>query len=302
MTDLAVRHPTLDDIDAVVELGNAFERVFTGAESFTVAEIADEWRRLDLERDAWLVVVPGGRLAGYVALEEHGEGLYQSDGYVHPELRGLGVGGKLVDLAEARARERGATLVQNTVVSGDGAALEVLETRGYRSVRHFFRMAVELGDEPAEPEWPADLRVAAFDERDALAFHEAIEDAWQDHWGHSPRPFELFRERMIDSSRYDPTLWAVVWAGDEIAGGTICEPEYYGMGWVRSLFVRRPWRRHGLGMALLLNAFRQFHERGERRVGLGVDADSPTGATRLYERAGMHVVEQTTVFRKELSG
>jgi ribosomal protein S18 acetylase RimI-like enzyme len=54
-------------------------------------------------------------------------------------------------------------------------------------------------------------------------------------------------------------------------------------------------------MALLLNAFRQFHERGERRVGLGVDAESPTGATRLYERAGMAVVEQLTIYRKELS-
>jgi ribosomal protein S18 acetylase RimI-like enzyme len=53
-------------------------------------------------------------------------------------------------------------------------------------------------------------------------------------------------------------------------------------------------------MALLLNAFRQFHERGERRVGLGVDADSPTGATRLYERAGMRVVEETAVYRKDL--
>lgn len=300
MTELTVRHPTFDDVDAVVELGNAFERAFTDAESFTAAEIADEWRRLDLERDAWLVLVPGGRIAGYVVLEELGERRLQSDGYVHPELRGLGVGGRLVDLAERRARERGATLVQNTVVSSDDAACEVLEERSYRPVRHFFRMAVELGAEPPEPEWPDGLRVEHFDEADALAFHEAIEDAWQDHWDHSPRPYELFRERMM-ASRYDPTLWTAVWAGEEIAAGTICEAEYYEMGWVRSLFVRRPWRRRGLGMALLLNAFRQFHERGERRVGLGVDAESPTGATRLYERAGMRVVEQTTIYRKDLA-
>ena len=73
------------------------------------------------------------------------------------------------------------------------------------------------------------------------------------------------------------------------------------MGWVRSLWVRRPWRKRGLGNALLLNAFRQFHERGERRVGLGVDAESPTGATRLYERAGMRVVEESVVHRTELA-
>jgi len=301
LNELTVRHPTLADVDAVVELGNAFERAFTDAESFTAEEIADEWRRLDLERDAWLVLVPDGRIAGYVVLEEIGEGRFQSDGYVHPELRGLGVGGRLVDLAEQRARERGATLVRNTVLSTDDAARDVLEARGYRPVRHFFRMAVELGEEPPQPQWPDRLRVEAFDEADALAFHEAIEDAWQDHWDHSPRPFELFRERMMASSRYDPTLWTTVWADDEIAAGTVCEPEYYEMGWVRSLFVRRPWRRHGLGMALLLNAFRQFHERGERRVGLGVDAESITGATRLYERAGMRVVEQTTIYCKDLA-
>jgi mycothiol synthase len=167
-------------------------------------------------------------------------------------------------------------------------------------VRYFYRMAVELGDEAPEPEWPEGVRAEPFREDDALAFHEAIEDAWKDAWDHTPRPFELFRDRVM-GSLYEPSLWTVVWSGDEIAGGTICEAEYYGMGWVRALFVRRPWRRHGLGMALLLNAFRQFHERGERRVGLGVDAESPTGATRLYERAGMKVAEELAIYRKELS-
>ena len=300
MSELVVRRPTLEDIESVVELGNAFERELLGAESFTAGEIADEWRRLDLEQDAWLVHAPGGRLAGYATLESRGEGRFLSDGYVHPELRGLGVGGKLVDLAEARARERGAHTVHNTIVVDDEAAVAVLEARGYRPVRHFYRMAIELGDEPPLPDWPESVRIEPFREEDALAFHEAIEDAWQDHWDYSPRSFELFRERMIEGSRYDPTLWTVVRAGDQVAAGSICEAEYYEMGWIRSLFVRRPWRRQGLGMALLLDAFRRFHERGERRVGLGVDAESPTGATRLYERAGMHVVEDTVVYRKDL--
>ena len=115
--------------------------------------------------------------------------------------------------------------VQNTIVSVDEAAVEVLGSRGYRPVRHFYRMAIELGDEAPEPAWPEGIRVERFREEDALAFHEAIEDAWQDHWDHSPRPFEQFRERLLEGSRYDPTLWTVAWAGDEIAGGTICEAE-----------------------------------------------------------------------------
>ena len=301
MTELIVRPPTLGDIDAVVELGNAFERVFLGIESFTPGEVADAWRGLDLEKDAWLIVAPGGRLAGYATLEQRGEGQFQSDGYVHPELRGSGVGGKLVDLAEERARERHAVSVQNAIVSRDEAARQVLVRREYEPVRHFYRMAIELGDDPPEAVWPDGLRNEPFREEDALAFHEAVEEAWQDHWDHSPRSFELFRERVMKGSLYEPALWTAVWSGDEIAGGTICEPEHNEMGWIRSLFVRRRWRRRGLGMALLLNAFRQFHERGERRVGLGVDAESPTGATRLYERAGMKVVEELAIYRKELA-
>jgi phosphinothricin acetyltransferase len=240
LTQLVVRHPTPDDLAAVVELGNAFERVFTGAEGFTAEELADEWSRLDLEQDSWLVIVPGGRLAGYATLEDRGERRFLSDGYVHPELRGLGVGGKLVELAEERARARGAVAVQNAIVSADHAAAQVLEQRGYRPIRHFYRMEAELGDEPPEPGWPEGIRVEPFDEADAEAFHDAIEDAWQDHWDYSPRPFEQFRERLLGGARYEPGLWTVAWSGAEIAGGTICEAGVYDMGWVRSLSVRRP--------------------------------------------------------------
>ena len=58
------------------------------------------------------------------------------------------------------------------------------------------------------------------------------------------------------------------------------------------------WR--GLGLALLRESFRRFRETGETVVALGVDADNPTGATRLYERAGMRVLWQADVWEKEL--
>lgn len=72
------------------------------------------------------------------------------------------------------------------------------------------------------------------------------------------------------------------------------------MGWVHQLGVRRPWRQRGLGLALLQQSFAALHQRGRLRVGLGVDADSLTGATRLYEKAGMKVVRQYDTYEKEL--
>ena len=56
----------------------------------------------------------------------------------------------------------------------------------------------------------------------------------------------------------------------------------------------------GLGLSLLQESFRRFAERGETMAALGVDSENPTGATRLYERAGMRILWRADVWRKEL--
>lgn len=87
--------------------------------------------------------------------------------------------------------------------------------------------------------------------------------------------------------------------GDVVAGAAMC---IYldGNGWVDELGVRREWRKRGLGLALLYHAFGEFYRRGTHEVGLGVDAQSLTGATRLYERAGMHPLLHYDTFAKVL--
>jgi ribosomal protein S18 acetylase RimI-like enzyme len=95
-------------------------------------------------------------------------------------------------------------------------------------------------------------------------------------------------------------LWTVAWDGEEVAGVIRGDPKRWGGGF-GMLGVRRPWRRRGLGLALLRETFGLFYDRGEGRVGLGVDAENPSGATRLYERAGMHVEAEHQTWEKELA-
>jgi ribosomal protein S18 acetylase RimI-like enzyme len=89
--------------------------------------------------------------------------------------------------------------------------------------------------------------------------------------------------------------------GERIAGFSLdwqdAEPP---RGWVGTLGVLRAYRRRGLGEALLRHSFAEFWRRGVRRVVLGVDSQSLTGATRLYERVGMRAVRQWDSFEKEL--
>jgi ribosomal protein S18 acetylase RimI-like enzyme len=73
-----------------------------------------------------------------------------------------------------------------------------------------------------------------------------------------------------------------------------------GIGWISTLGVRRPWRKMGLGLALIRHSFGEFYKRGTTIIGLGVDASNPTGATRLYQRAGMYVASEFVSYEKEL--
>jgi mycothiol synthase len=161
-------------------------------------------------------------------------------------------------------------------------------------------MLVEHQAEPAEPEWPEGFRVTTFESGDERAFHAALNEAFAEEWNFVPQSFEVWAERRINVPDFDPTTWFIVREGDEIAGVLRGDPERGGAAWVGALGVRPRWRKRGLGLALLRHAFAEFYRRGQPRVGLGVDAQNPSGATRLYERAGMHITYEAVAFKKEL--
>jgi len=101
--------------------------------------------KLDLDRDAWIVELDG-RVAGFCELTKRTDELL-ADGYVHPEFFGRGVGTRLAELTEEEAAARGVNVLRNAVLGADERAHALLEARGYRAVRHFYRMVIELLDE-----------------------------------------------------------------------------------------------------------------------------------------------------------
>ena len=117
--------------------------------------------------------------------------------------------------------------------------------------------------------------------------------------GHMEGNYEEWKHWTIERENFDPSLWFLAFDGEEIAGASLCTYQMDN-GWVDTLAVRRPWRRKGLGMALMLHSFGEFYRRGKYKVGLGVDSQNLTGATRLYERAGMHVARVYISYEKEL--
>jgi mycothiol synthase len=206
----------------------------------------------------------------------------------------------LLDWAEARARKRSPRMLSGWWSSNE-ALLRELEQRGFELVRHSHRMEIDLAKPPPGPVWPDGIEVRTFRAGDERVFHAVQHEAFEDSWEPTNTPFEEWEHWFLGSSpRFAPDLWFLALDGDQPAGVAICHPHPGDptLGWVGELGVLRPWRRRGLGRALLLQAFAAFRERGLARAALGVDAESLTGADRLYESAGMHVAARFDIYEK----
>jgi mycothiol synthase len=302
----ATRAPERGDAKAVAALISACQIADTGETDMSVERMLDDWHSLDLAEEAVILTAPDGRIAAYADVFNRSFVIVSIYGYVHPDYREVGLGSYLVAWGERwtrdhmlQAQENARVVVQHYINSANEAARRLLENSGYSQVRGIYVMETTLDEPPTLPRWPADISVRTFvPGRDERAVYEAVEDAFRDLWGRPRNPFERF-VRETKNENFDPSLWFLALQGDEIAGLVLCKT-LAGEGWIDVVGVRCPWRNRGLGLALLRHAFTEYQRRNIRRVSLSVDAESITGAPRLYGRAGMRVRESYIIHLKEL--
>jgi len=319
-TGYSTRSATLDDADRIAELINIYMKAMTGRTEVTSEALQRQMQMpdIDCERDTRLVIAPSGELAAFaaafhVAPHVHVNGLAP----VAVSDQGIGIGSELVMWIERRAAravemappDARVSLTQ-AVNENEKAAIRLLETNGYRQVRHFWRMLIDLdgAGSPDEIVWPEGVSVSTMQlPQDLLPALRAGRDAFRDHWGHVEGPeeeaLERTRYRAEHDPDFDPELRFLAREGSEIVGICNVRPKDgtdEGTGYIETLGVRRAWRRKGIAKALLLHAFEACRNRGMSKVALHVDAASLTGATRLYESAGMHVSELSHAYEKEL--
>ncbi len=294
-----VRAATEADLERVREMLAADEEYLTGTPSkIEVGDLRSWLSRLELERDTWLYE-DGGAVAAFGwadPVDEVGIAI----GVVAPGWKGRGLGPELVARSEARLGEAGAARIHQVAFAVDRGAAALLLGRGYREVRRFYEMTIEHETPPPAAALPDGFTVETLDVAEAAAFYEAIDEAFNDHWEHHSRGFDEWWARHSGDPDFDPTMWFLIRDGDEIAAAVRNEPNRNGGGCVAALGVRRPWRGRGFGRALLLHTFGEFFRRGVARVSLGVDSESPTGATKLYESVGMAVELENVVYEKSL--
>jgi mycothiol synthase len=239
--------------------------------------------------------------------------VHQMDGWVLPDQRRRGIGRVLLRWTERRAREAASdwlgaerhefgTWMDDRNLGG----IAMLESEGYKRVRHGFMMVRSLADSIPDAPLPDGLEIRPVTEGDHRRIWDADSEAFRDHWDALQRTEEDYLG-WFSMPNLDTSLWRVAWDGDEIAGSVWnCiwteENERLGVkrGWLEHISVRRPWRRRGLATALIAESLRTLRDRDLTEAALGVDAENISGALGLYESLGFRRHQTGISYRKPM--
>jgi mycothiol synthase len=305
------RVATHDDIDAMLAVLHAGDVLSVG-EPDTPRDFVEEVFTvpfLDPATDIWVVEDRDARVVACGDIHAVNPRL-SCDAFdrVHPDHVGRGLATALLDTAESRARQRmdGAetTKLWATADPRDARAISLLEARGGRHIRSFLHMERAIDDVAPGDDVPDGVRFRPFradDRHDWSTFHEVLEASFADHFGFESIDLATFEAMWTGFPTWDPSLVTFAEADDRVVGVVVSNvTSTSGLAWLSDVGVLPAYRGRGIAKALLLRAFADLRAKGCGRVRLNVDAENTTGATRLYERVGMHVRREWMVFEKTL--
>lgn len=301
ITDVINRSLTSDGLDNVRDVGD-------------VRNFLEHWPHIDRTQDALLGEVDGQVVAyGDATWSDESEGsrVYRADMYVLPENRASGLPEALFRalierLTVLASGHRGVEPKILHAGAGDSERelIALLKAEGFQPARHFFRMVRPTLESIPDLPLPPGLEVRPVQAEHLRAIFDAKDEAFRDHWGHRPGNEEDY-QHWLHSTEFQPDLWKVAWAGDQVAGMVLNFVDAPGnqryhraRGYTEDISVRRPWRRRGLARALIALSLKALAEAGMTEAALNVDSENLSGALGLYESLGYQTSWTSTAYRK----
>ncbi|HSM25408.1 MAG TPA: GNAT family N-acetyltransferase [Anaerolineaceae bacterium] len=315
--DYQTRPARMEDAVTVADLFNLCSQEIVGKNEFESGELSAGWDvdSLDLNKDT-IMVFEGEKLIAYADVWGILPPYVRVNSWVrvHPAYKNHGIGWALNQWAESRAREITAqadkglqTFTVNYINVKEQEAMKLLTDLGAKPVRYSWVMEAELPDQIKQQSLSEIIKIRPINQSEYPQIYHLKEEAFEDHWGHidttEEEGLKEFQSEHIQDPNYDPELWFAAEVNQEMVGfifGNKATPFGEDYGWVSILGVKRAWRKHGIGKALMLHFFQKIKEKGSKKVGLSVDTDSLTGATKLYESVGLRVIEQYVRLEKIL--
>lgn len=231
----------------------------------------------------------------------------------------------LVDWAVGQAREVGAARglevqqIDTGAFADDERQQHWLAATGFLKVRTWWQMKRpvspdEAGLVPDPVRWEHDgvqVRLVEQgadglpDDGDLRKVHDVLEEAFTDHFNSKPETFDefLFRLREDPGHRWDHWWLAELDATTPVGALVATVSETTGGpdgSYVDYIGVIDLARGRGVAKGLLRTVIADAAARGRDRVGLEVDADSPTGADRLYRGMGWETSYVTESWHRDV--
>ena len=282
---------------AIQEACDLFDVGFADNEEIWVR---DDWNESS-HRGAWIVEDASGEPVAFANLAATDPSA-TIDAYsaILPSHRGA-LRAPLTIYLETEARRiavGGPTMIV-PLETAEGAG-PVVETLGFVFSRAFWHMErpIDRSFRPVAPPSGVILRAYRSPEDHRLGW-EILQETFAGHYSIDPQPFDAYHHDVLEHERWDPSLVAFAEADGEAVGivvGEIIEE----VGWIDDVGVRAAFRGRGVGRALLDHGFALLAARGVERIQLNVDSQNATGATRLYERAGMTIRRSFDCYEKRL--
>ena len=277
-----------DDVRDWVELLAAIQQADGSDEFPSEQHLREAFGRPDKDFAGGSVAIYDGLpMVGYGVLTSRSEADPVHDmryqGGVHPSYRGRGLGGELLDWAEKAAvplhndrHPRRPLSLSSGCLSSNAGAVALHEQRGY------------------QPDMAEHARLVR-------------NESFRDHWGSTETPAQVWAH-FLASEAFRPGFSFLAYEGSEPLGMLMSyEYEAYNAKTghrdlhIALVGTRAAGRKRGIATALLTTAMSAARADGYDQASLGVDADSLTGAVRLYEHVGFTVALTWAVFRKRLA-
>ena len=309
------------DHRAMAGLLNRWNEAIGLPERVTTASVDTSYAHLDNcnpDDDMVMVDAVDGSLAGYVRVEwadVPGEPTrYWMVPHIDPAFRDTGLWMALAEAAITRNLELAADHESTTGKVLEGFSERDLEpdvcawyeSLGFEVETYGASMARSIEGELPDHRLPDGLEIRPVTEDQLRQIWEADQAAFRDHWGWS-EPTENDYQRFLEDPLRDISLWRVAWDGDEVAGQVKSfinheENEALGKkrGWTEYISTGRKWRKQGVASALIAASFRALRDAGMTEAALGVHAENPTGAFRLYESLGFEVESMWLTWHKPI--
>lgn len=306
------------DLQSIADLLNVCEAIDCEDTYYTVTGLQMEFTapNCDPSQDLRLWHDHSDQLIGFAQLWMPAEFTTEVDGFlwfrVHPTARDRGLEREIITWAETRLRA--IAQAQNLPArlstgcrDSQPDRILLFEQHGFTHDRCFLRMVRTMVEPIPLLPLPQGFTLKCGQELDTAAWVEMHNQTFIDHWNFHPLTIEE-ADHWSRDPLYRPDLDLIAIAPDgTYAAFCVCridteENQQKGRleGHVSLLGTRRGFRRLGLGRAMLLAGLRRLKTAGMDTVTIGVDAENPNQAHKLYESVGFRKQHANLNFAKQL--